>query len=51
MGSQVPVEVLGPLLVSGERMAPRERALVAVLAVRRDRPVPVEEIADALWGE
>ena len=44
------VEALGPLLVDGERLPPRERSLLAVLVVRRGRVVGVEELADALWG-
>ena len=46
------VGLLGPVEVDGARpLGPRERAVVAVLALERGRSVAVDRIADALWGE
>jgi DNA-binding SARP family transcriptional activator len=47
--------LLGPLMVrSGETEVPvprgHQRALLAILLLEANRPVPVEAIAEALWG-
>lgn len=46
----VNVEVLGPVRIDGAVLSPRERALLAALAVRRGERVTAEELAEALWG-
>lgn len=59
MGGQQPaveVRVLGPaeLAIDGAPVdvrAPKERALLACLALRADRPVALHELAGALWGD
>jgi DNA-binding SARP family transcriptional activator len=48
--------VLGPLEVwrNGERVpipAPRQRALLGLLLLRANTPVPQDELIDQLWGE
>lgn len=47
------VSVLGPIEVDGGviPLAPRDRVVLAVLALRRDQPCRADTIADALWGE
>ncbi len=47
------IGLLGPLSVDGDagRLPPRERAVLAVLAVRRGDVVSAETLADAWWGE
>ena len=45
------VEVLGTLVIDGGPVSPRERAVLAALALEVGRPLPPERIADALWGE
>jgi DNA-binding SARP family transcriptional activator/WD40 repeat protein/energy-coupling factor transporter ATP-binding protein EcfA2 len=47
------IGVLGPVTVDGDAgvLPPRERALLAVLAVRRGETVNAETLADAWWGE
>jgi len=50
----VRVDVLGPLrlVVDGapvEVRGPKRRALLALLALARGRPVPIEHLLDALW--
>ena len=50
------VRVLGPLQVSRsgaprELASRRQRALLAALAVRDGRPVPVSELVDAVWDD
>jgi DNA-binding SARP family transcriptional activator len=47
------IAVLGPLSVDGEAnaLAPRERAVLATLVVRRGDTVSAEVLADALWGD
>lgn len=47
------IGVLGPLTVDGDAGAlpPRERAVLAALAVRRGEVVNAETLADAWWGE
>jgi WD40 repeat protein/DNA-binding SARP family transcriptional activator len=48
----VGVNVLGPLSVEdGERVAPRDRVVLAALAMRPNEPVSADRLADALWGE
>ena len=47
----VMVEVLGPLLVSGQHISPRERTALAAFTVRRGRFIEADEIAEAIWGE
>lgn len=48
----VGVRVLGPVGVDGcESLRPRDRQVLAALAVRRGRSVTPEEIADAVWGD
>src|SRR4029453_5585923 len=48
--------ILGPLEVSAGDVAiklggPKQRAVLAHLIVRANRPVPVELLIDGLWGE
>jgi len=45
------VDVLGTLVIDGGPVSPRERAVLAALALEVGRPLPPERIADALWGE
>src|SRR5262249_49763118 len=47
------IGVLGPLTVDGDAGAlpPRERTVLAVLAVHRGAVVSAETLADAWWGE
>lgn len=45
------VEVLGLLTAAGTVPSPRERALLAVLVVRRAQFVDIECIAEALWPD
>ncbi len=50
------IELLGPLRVTlnGEEVAisaPKERALLMLLALAAEHPVPLHEILMALWGE
>jgi DNA-binding SARP family transcriptional activator/energy-coupling factor transporter ATP-binding protein EcfA2 len=49
----VSIDVLGPLNVDGEpgRLGPRDRVVLAALAVRPGQVVGGERLADALWGE
>jgi DNA-binding SARP family transcriptional activator/WD40 repeat protein len=44
--------LLGPLRVDGvERLAPRDRVVLSVLALEAGHVVSFERLADALWGE
>jgi SARP family transcriptional regulator, regulator of embCAB operon len=48
--------VLGPLLVSVDGTpvtlgAPKQRAVLAMLVINRNRPVATESLIDAVWGE
>ena len=44
--------MLGPALVDGGAvLAPRDRAVLGVLAVRRRQLVMPDQVADAVWGE
>src|ERR1700753_3332610 len=48
--------VLGPLLMTsyGVRVpvgAPKQRAVLAMLLINRNRPVSVESLINAVWGE
>lgn len=46
------VWLLGPLRVDGvERLAPRDRVLLTVLALHAGHVVAAERLADALWGD
>lgn len=46
------IRVLGPVEVDGgDALGPRDRQVLAALAVRSGRSVPPGEIADAVWGE
>lgn len=45
------VDVLGTLVVDGGPISPRERAVLAALALDVGRPIAPERIADAIWGE
>ena len=46
------ISLLGPLLVDGqEALPPRDRVVLAALAVHRGEVVPAERLADALWGD
>jgi WD40 repeat protein/DNA-binding SARP family transcriptional activator len=47
------IGVLGPLTVDGNAagLAPRDRVVLAALAVRPGEVVSAERLADALWGE
>jgi DNA-binding SARP family transcriptional activator len=48
----VGVSVLGPVEVDGgSALEPRDRAVLTVLAIRRDQVVAPAQIADAVWGE
>jgi WD40 repeat protein/DNA-binding SARP family transcriptional activator/energy-coupling factor transporter ATP-binding protein EcfA2 len=49
----VVIGVLGPLRVGGDASAlgPRDRVVLAVLALRRGGVVGPDELADALWGD
>lgn len=46
------IAVLGPLTVDGEtgRLGPRDRVVLAALAIRPGEVVRAERLADALWG-
>jgi DNA-binding SARP family transcriptional activator/WD40 repeat protein len=47
----VGIALLGPLLVDGNgTLAPRDRVVLAALAVRRGQVVSVEQLADAVWS-
>ena len=44
--------MLGPPLVDGDgALAPRDRTVLGVLAVRRGQVVTPDQVADAVWGE
>jgi WD40 repeat protein/DNA-binding SARP family transcriptional activator len=44
--------LLGPPMVDGDgRLAPRDRIVLAVLAVRRGQVVMPDQLADAVWGD
>ncbi|MET0701852.1 MAG: winged helix-turn-helix domain-containing protein, partial [Mycobacterium sp.] len=48
--------VLGPLQVSVNRQpvplgTPKQRAVLALLLINRNRPVPRDSIIDAIWGD
>jgi WD40 repeat protein/DNA-binding SARP family transcriptional activator len=47
------IGVLGPLTVNGAAagLAPRDRVVLAALALRPGKVVSAERLADALWGE
>jgi len=47
------IAVLGPLTVDGEagQLGPRDRVVLAALAVRPGDVVSADRLADALWGE
>jgi DNA-binding SARP family transcriptional activator/class 3 adenylate cyclase len=51
----VQIAVLGPLQVSGDGVrtptAPKERAVLAFLALRAGRPVRTGDLVDALWAD
>jgi DNA-binding winged helix-turn-helix (wHTH) protein len=49
----VEIELLGPLQVDGDgaSFSPRDRVVLAALAVRPGEVVPAGRLADALWGE
>jgi WD40 repeat protein/DNA-binding SARP family transcriptional activator len=48
----VGVNVLGPVEIDGgPSLEPRDRAVLAVLCIRRGHVVTSAQIADALWGE
>ena len=48
----VGVSVLGPVEVDGDSsLEPRDRAVLAVLAIRRGQVVSPAQFADALWGD
>jgi WD40 repeat protein/DNA-binding SARP family transcriptional activator len=48
----VGIGVLGPVRVEDrEALGPRDRVVLAALALRRGEPVSAEHLADALWGE
>ncbi|HEU5085112.1 MAG TPA: BTAD domain-containing putative transcriptional regulator, partial [Acidimicrobiales bacterium] len=49
----VGVSVLGPLRVDSAdgALSPRDRVVLAALAVRAGTPVPSDVLADALWGD
>lgn len=47
------IAVLGPLLVDGGNigLGPRDRVVLAALAVARGQVLSAEQLADALWGD
>jgi DNA-binding SARP family transcriptional activator len=46
------VSVLGPPLVDGNgALAPRDRIVLGVLAVRRGQVATPDQVADAVWGD
>ncbi len=45
------VSVLGPLALDGEPLAPRDRVVLAALAMSPREAVSPDRLADALWGE
>ena len=45
------VDVLGPLVVSDTSLRPRERTVLAALAVHRGGLVAADDLAEACWGE
>lgn len=48
----VVIAVLGPLTVDGSgHFSPRDRVVLAALAVRAGQPVSTDQLADALWGD
>jgi WD40 repeat protein/DNA-binding SARP family transcriptional activator len=48
----VGIAVLGPVRVEDrEALGPRDRVVLAVLALRRGQTASAEHLADALWGE
>jgi DNA-binding SARP family transcriptional activator/WD40 repeat protein len=49
---QVTISVLGPLVVDdgATPVAPRDRIVLSVLAMRAGSSVPADTLADALWG-
>ena len=48
----VGIGVLGPVRVEDhEALGPRDRVVLAALALRRGEAVSAEQLADALWGE
>ena len=50
--SAVGICMLGPPLVDGDgALAPRDRMVLGVLAVRRGQVVTPDQVADAVWGE
>src|SRR5262245_43840825 len=54
--AMVEFRILGPLaaVVGGEEITlggARQRAVLAILLINRGEVVPVDRIADALWGE
>src|SRR5262249_52458298 len=55
MSAQIDVKLLGPLEVriSGEQLelTPRQRTLLALLAIRSPGAVPSEQLSKALWGD
>jgi predicted ATPase len=55
MSAQIDVKLLGPLevRVSGEpiELDPRQRTLLAVLALRAPDAVPCDQLSRALWGD
>jgi predicted ATPase/DNA-binding SARP family transcriptional activator len=56
LADSLEIRVLGPfeILMGGQAMAvsgSKRHALLALLALRRGRGIPVDELIDALWGE
>src|SRR5262245_65924992 len=51
--SSTGIGVLGPLTVDGNGagLAPRDRVVLAALALRPGEVVSAEQLADALWGD
>jgi DNA-binding SARP family transcriptional activator len=49
----VGIAVLGPVVVEGDAavLGPRDRVVLAALALHPGETVSVERLADALWGE
>lgn len=55
-GSRIGVRILGPLFVETDEgplqiSAPKQRALLAVLALHRGQSVGAEQLIDTLWGD
>ncbi|MEZ5246597.1 MAG: BTAD domain-containing putative transcriptional regulator [Acidimicrobiales bacterium] len=48
--AEVGVGVLGPATIGAQSATPRQRALIAALALAGDRGAAIDELADGVWG-